>query len=185
MNEESAQVTAVRGRRDDWRTQTDSNAVVPRFSRRAATLNVPTPLVEGAHGRSCRFVCVAFHPSPFLAILRRARSVHHRDVRCRDASVSPSLSLSLTPGQERVPSSLWCLSLGVENETGEEGGENRVEKWTKTNATVVNLLACYVAGNILRKVPFFLFLFLFSFFFFFLCPTLQRRLPFQRFRVAE
>lgn len=49
-----AKVTTKRGRRDDWRTQTDSNAVASRFSRGAATLDVPTPLVEGAHARSVR-----------------------------------------------------------------------------------------------------------------------------------
>lgn len=134
MNEESAQVTAMRGRRDDWRTQTDSNAVVPRFSRRAATLNVPTPLVEGAHSRSCRFVCVAFRPSPFLAILRRARSVH-RDARRRDVPFRLSLFPSLTSPlffsrslARRVFSSLWYFSQRVKNETGVEERETRVGK---------------------------------------------------------
>lgn len=74
LTNRSTEFTAMRGRRDGWRTQTDSNAVVPWFSRRAATPNVPTLLVEGAHDRSCRFVCLPFRPLSFLAILRRARS---------------------------------------------------------------------------------------------------------------
>lgn len=64
--ESGAKVTTKRGRRDDWRTQTDSNAVASRFSRGAATLDVPTPLVEGAHARSVRLPLVS---SRFLSLL--------------------------------------------------------------------------------------------------------------------
>lgn len=127
MNEESAQATAMRGRRDDWRTQTDSNAVVPRFSRRAATLNVPTPLVEGAHGRSCRFVCVAFRPSPFLAILRRARSVH-RDAPRRDAS---PLSFSRPVSSSRrffLPDIDACLLFAVSSRRVKDAASRRNAK---------------------------------------------------------
>lgn len=135
-----SKVTAVRGRRDDWRTQTDSDAVELRFSQRAATLNVPTPLVGGAHGRSCRFIrVVAFRPSSFLAILRQA---------------SPSPPRRTASGPRRVLL-LFEASLGRRmRETGMPAAEQGVEKWTKTNATVVNLLARRATARWLRKVTF-------------------------------
>lgn len=69
-----AKVTTKRGRRDDWRTQTDSNAVASRFSRGAATLHVPTPLVEGAHARSVRLRLVSLPFASFPSLL--ASSFH-------------------------------------------------------------------------------------------------------------
>lgn len=71
-----AKVTTKRGRRDDWRTQTDSNAVASRFSRGAATLHVPTPLVEGAHARSVRLRLVSLPFASFPSLLASSDSFH-------------------------------------------------------------------------------------------------------------
>lgn len=76
---------------------------------------------------------------------------------CSLSPLFPSLISSLFFSRSlarRVLSSLWYFSQRVKNETGVEERETRVGKWTKTNATVVNLLAYYITGNILRKVPF-------------------------------
>lgn len=103
-----AQITAMRGRRDDWRTQTGSDAVVRRFSRRAATPYVPTPLVEGAHGRSCRSVRASWLSAPRLFS-------RFFDTRRYDGCVSP-------PTRARYPSR--CLR-GAKNETGRTDAARR------------------------------------------------------------
>lgn len=76
---------------------------------------------------------------------------------CSLSPLFPSLTCSLFFSRSlarRVLSSLWYFSQRVKNETGVKERETRLGKWTKTNATVVNLLAYYITGNILRKVPF-------------------------------
>lgn len=127
-----AKVTTKRGRRDDWRTQTDSNAVASRFSRGAATLHVPTPLVEGAHARSVRLRLVSL---PF-------------------ASFAPRLFRFFPSPIFSVSSPVSFVSKGFVKDQKERDGEERRNKGGRTIVTNISfffLVSTRVAKGVKKE----------------------------------